>query len=584
MGGFAETGRRGMKRFIVTSSIIIGLSSMGVAMAANPLSDRELEEVSGGAVDVAENDQQPQQSQQPQQPQTDTHNDPMPTEQIKQDDGMDLSPELFAVLQSSINSERERKVTLQGASQQGITALNVENVISSDAVAANNIFNGEGLLDNESAVSVEVNQLNSIHQSHRRQGSFSSSLEGHRYETTIESYSASEDYNYRVFSSEYKQRISTLQRSDFSEASSHVGTRYTSLNDLTSDTLPLSILPTDDFEPRLFDFPQIGDTLKAGWFGEYGATLDYNGLLFTGLGLDLDSIRAGGSGNRDLIIGTTVTTPKLDFGDLDIKACIAKCTQLNWDLGYIGGDQIHPNIVLNGIAPDIQELNFGSGFAYEGSGSLNPTAGVFSLDGTIGLRITPHATLTLDFSKMELLKVNVGDALIKLEVFPDGEGGFTDIISNTWSFDLLNGSFDFKLYEDEIEIEPMDIVAGDIEHTSDEILIEDYDTREIYDAVDVASSHYDEFYQHTVFIGGDISGVEAELLAMSEGDLTVNESSVIALSQSAQKNMRILNVVNASSSIAANALNISRLPVMSGARSGVLSTNMRQQNHFIQQH
>ena len=80
-----------------------------------------------------------------------------------------------------------------------------------------------------------------------------------------------------------------------------------------------------------------------------------------------------------------------------------------------------------------------------------------------------------------------------------------------------------------------------------------------------------------------MTGAEAELLALSESKLTVDNNSTISMTGNTQQGMRIFSGVNAVSSVAANALNISRLPVMSGGSSIGPRISMQQHNRFIQQ-
>ena len=80
-----------------------------------------------------------------------------------------------------------------------------------------------------------------------------------------------------------------------------------------------------------------------------------------------------------------------------------------------------------------------------------------------------------------------------------------------------------------------------------------------------------------------MTGAQADLLALSEGSLTVDNSSLISLADNAQQKIRVFNGVNAVSSVAANALNISRPPVMTAGSSVLPQMLMQQRNIFIQQ-
>jgi len=73
------------------------------------------------------------------------------------------------------------------------------------------------------------------------------------------------------------------------------------------------------------------------------------------------------------------------------------------------------------------------------------------------------------------------------------------------------------------------------------------------------------------------------LLAMSESNLSVDYNNSISMAGHAQQGMRIFNSVNAVSSVAANAMNISRLPVLSGESPAMTRISMLQHNYFSQQ-
>lgn len=568
-----------MKSLLITLLVAPGIIFSGTTIAATSLSNIELSSISGGGIDPhLEGQTLTQEQQQP----GNNNSSYTPPKLLQKRNGMELTPDFFAILQSSIDVKRKRKVHLNGMTQQGAQALNLENVLSSDTIATNNVFHSGTLTLNDVTTGIEVNQINSLYQLHRTQGYLDSSVAGHRYEKIVENRSGSESYDYHVYSNVYIQRRSSLTRTDFTLTNVQIGNRFTSLDEFTSSVLPLEIIPAKEFD-RIFDFPKIGGTLDAGWFGEFGATLDYTGIQFTGPGLSIDSIYVGGNENKDLVLGTSITTPKLDFGDLDIKACVSACVETNWDLGFIGGSSIHPEFILKNLAPEVEELNLGTGIAFNGIGQVTSNSGNFTIDGDIFIKVTPYASLTLDFSKLELLGVDVGKVIKDLAGFKDENGDATNILTKTWSFDIFNETLPFELLNEELNIAPVDIAFGEPEHVSDEVLIQDNDTFEVYKSNDIAESSFNESYEHTISTGGQMTGAQAELLALSEGNLSVDNSSNILLTESAQKNMRVFNGVNAVASVAANALNISRSPSITTGTSAVPRISMQQHNRFIQQ-
>jgi hypothetical protein len=98
--------------------------------------------------------------------------------------------------------------------------------------------------------------------------------------------------------------------------------------------------------------------------------------------------------------------------------------------------------------------------------------------------------------------------------------------------------------------------------------------------IDINESSFSETFEHSVFTGGQMTGAEAELIALSEGTLSVDNNSNVSISNYAQRDMRVLHAVNAVSSIAANGLNVGK---MSALAQGISQMSLQQQNQFVQQ-
>jgi hypothetical protein len=574
-----------MKRLLITSLIALGLLYSGSALAATALSDTELAGVSGGGIDPHLNGQSLPQDQSNDQQQPGSNNSAYtPPRQPQTSDGMELAPELFAILQSTIDVERDRTVLLDGTAQQNAVALNLENLNSSDIVSTSNILEGSSISLLDITYAVEINQANNLSQLHRTQGSLDSSVAGHRYEKTVEGSTGAESYYYHAYSLVDRHRVNEVLTTDIVSSSAGVGSRFTSLDQFTSDKLPFQLISQEPIPPKIFDFPPFGYVADLGWFGDLGAEIDYTGIQLFGPGLRIDSIDVGGTGDKDLLIGTRVTMPKLDFGDIKLELCAGGCTNTTWDLKYIGGYHIYPSFKLSDMAPEVEELNLGAGFDFSGTPNgeiLTVVPGSFTVDGDVYIKVTPYVTATLDVRELKLLKVAVAPVVKALNVFGNGKA----IIKHTWSFDLVNDSFDFELLNEDIEIPDIDLVLGNPNHFfTERVLDSDNDILEVYDLVDVAESSFSDSYEHTVLIGGRMTGAEAELLAMSEGTLSVDNTSNVSLTEGAQQNIRVLNGVNAASSIAANAMNISRLPSFNaGPSAATPRISVQQHNRFNQQ-
>lgn len=529
-----------MKGFILLAFIITANLMPHLGEAASHLSDRDLAAVSGGAVDPRFGGQELDQDQQ--NPGLASLNDTTSANSIASgvanSDGMDLSPTLFAVLQSRVNSKRKRKLHLYGNTQQNGIAFNIENILAADSVVTSNIFDASSLGIADIISEVEINQVNTTYQNHRTQGSLTSAVSGYRYETIISELHVSESYNYHRYSLLDQKQLSEIEQTIRTFNHSQVGSHFTSLDELAAEGLPVHLLDAIEYGPYL----AFGPILGAG----------YSGTTFTGLGMDLDTIKAQ---NGNLVFGTRFILPELDFG----YAYSALLPDVHF--GSLGGGEVPQDLILYGFAPQIDECNWGNGFVLSGEGRLTTIdPGIFTIDGELSFELTSYAKVVLDLSKtfLKIPKQTVLDVSV-------------DLIDLDIALGLL-----------ELDIEPFDVSPGDTDITSTEISLQNNDYSEIQKLVDVAESSYEETHYHSVVNGGQMAGAEAELLALSEGKLSVDNSSSVLLSDSSQQNMRVFNGVNAASSVAANGQNILKMvPGRTGA-GNVCRSVVKQHNSFNQ--
>ena len=420
--------------------IIALLAYTDIVRAEIALSDAQLADVSSGGIDPAIAGQSLPQD--PQQPQTDNATNPIPVQHLDQD-GLELSPGLFAIVQSEITMDRERLLTLDSASQQNVMLLNLENALSSDLASTNNILDGSSITPYDVTSEIEINQQNDLSQLHRSQGQLTSAQAGYRFERNEFYSSGSESFEHLNYASIDQTRIA-----------------------------------------------------------------EYRNITISGVGVDIPG--------------------KLYESTQDLQDA-----ELLDDLGL-------QKLVLDALKFDLR-LNLGSGADFEGSGSFESNPGNFYLE----------ARASFDFCFIWCVEdVEIGSFTrdIALEITDSNVPSPPD---NVISFVLVD-------YED------------------DEAIAE-------YDAFDVSTSAYNESSEQNSLTGGQITAAATELLALSDGKLSVNDSSIVSLSDSSQRNMQIFNGTNAVSSIAANAVNISRLPLL-GTNSAALSKmSMRQHNLFNQQ-
>lgn len=562
-----------MKHFFIVALIALGLLCPGPVQAATLLTDPELVGVSGGGADPG-GQSLPQDQQQP----GSNSSGYTPPQQLPVNDGMDLAPEVFAVLQSTIDVQRERNVLLNGATQQNALALNLENLLSSDSIATNNIFNGSSLSTGNVTAEIEINQVNSLEQLHRTQGSLSSSIAGLRHETTVESHSGSQSYLYYDYSLVDRQLTSDQVRTRTDSSHVSVGMDINSLAQLSS-TLPPPIIPVKSYGPYL---AFTAEAMVDGLIGDkYGASFEYSGVTLDSLGFTVESFETQ---NNDLVLGTQLTLPSVNLGTLKATGCIGLCLEGIVDFGSMGGQDFSRNVIIPNMGPRFDELNLSSGFAVIGSGNLRSDGPSLHISGEAAVKVTPYAKATLDLSKVKVGKIDVGSIVKSI------------LGENKWatskSFDLINLQVPFALID--WKGEPYDSrfngsifygdnANGDTNHSATDNLDQNDNSLQTSIKVDVAESSFSESYEHRVFTGGQMTGAEAELLALSDGTLSVSNNNNVRLNEGAQQNMRVLNGVNASSSVAANALNMSRLPAFRAGPATGSRTIMTQQNRFNQQ-
>ena len=592
---------------VITVSLIstAGIFFSLTVFAATSLSDSELAAISGAGVEPAivepllDETSLPQEQQQPSQ----NNSNFISPEPFQLVDGMELAPGIFTILQSSANVKRDRNLVLSGDSQMNARGLNLENLLSSDFIAANNIFSGGSLTLDDVTSEIEVNQLNSLTQLHRSQGSMSSSILGYGYETTSHIQIGSESYDHRnYYSSDQFNQLSTV---NLNESSWLVSVNKVNFSEQFNEENKIITF----LEPVKFTIiagGTIGLVVDGFFDDEYGAEASYTGLFIEGPSASVNEIEPYGINGEDLLIDTTVRLGLIDFGTFESRICVVDCAEVDKDLGELeilnlfdflalldpaitssyGISFSTDGVILEGMGSVFDEdLNLNTGFAMVGSGYLkvlDPAS--IKIKSEFELSVAAGIGFTLDLSSIDL---GLFDPWPKSWSWPDDSDEVdNNILDIDVSFTLLNiegGLFDKSFSGEFIAIlGPGNVMASSDVSNNDPEREENLAIVLDMDVVNISDSTFSEFYQYTTFTGGQMTGAEAELLALSEGSLNVDNSSTISLSQSAQQNIRVFNGVNAVSSVAANALNISQLPVVSRGLSSIPGTSIQQQNLFVQ--
>lgn len=585
-----------MKYILNTLFVILVILLSRSPTAATYLSDIELDGISGGAINTHIDGQSLPQEQQ--QPGTNNSNY-LPLMTLKKNDGMELAPEFFSILQSTVDVKRDRRVYLDGMTQKGAKALNLDNVLSSDNIATNNIFNGGSLTINDVTTEIQINQQNSINQLHRTQGNLNSSVAGHRYETTTHLKNNSENFDRRIYISiDQQDQTSTLTR-DINDWGVVVG-KINFAEQFTEGQRIITLLEPETI--TLIAAGSVGDIVDGLWDTKWGVKASYSGLFLEGPSASVNEIRQYGPGNNDLLVDSTIRLGYIDFGVFSAQGCVGGCApEIKLDLGELEIlnlfeflEKINPvidgiafskeGIILEGMGSVFDdELNLNTGFAFVGNGNLVISPPSLKVAGQLNLSIDADLTFTLDLASVDLGLLGTWP---KTWSWPDNAEN-ENIIDLEIPFTLLditgdsyNDSFDAELVA---KLGPGDVSANiDISNIPPET---DENSSLIFDTdfIDIGESSSSEIYKHTVLTGGQMTGAEAELLALSEGTLSVNNNNNVLLKGSAQQNMRIIHSVNAVTSVAANAMNISRLPVITRGSSAVQRVSMQQHNRFVQQ-
>lgn len=586
---------------LITICLVLSMMCAQPAMAATPLSDIELADVSGGGSSPPLNTANLSQEQQ--QP---NHNGATPSvgHQEQGYEGLDTSPVVFAILQSQIVLDRPRMLSLTGSAQQRLYALNLENQLSGDVIAATNVLGGDFLFPKDVTPVLLLSQISQMSQLYRYQGRLDSALAGNHHETKSHTVISTADFRQNVHS--------LVDQHDISETHHYSASTW---------DVEVAKVPRQDIQlPDINALPRINRTstnIVPGFdLGgtvtikgtQYGAKAKYNGTTLYGPAASIDAVLLQ---QQDLLIEATLKLPELDFGE--ITGCLGRCEPEDyrtlWDVGSIGGtnifsvlkavdDQFAPSdliafsddgIIIKGMGSLLEdELNLNAGFVLAGKGrlALSEPASV-----TVGGEVSFKSTLDTHF----WIDPTIINKTIEVLTWGLAKNVFDKWEQNT-EYDLIDVSIPFAIVDVEIppfeleyegtviaQLGPGQVSADSLDFVSVDTEFKDNTHIERSSTETFAQRSFSETYEHSSFTGGRMTGAEAELLAMSEGTLSVNNGSYIAFSSQAQQGMRVMHGVNAVSSIAANSLNLGQTPVLMRGAGGRPQMSLQQHNQFTQQ-
>lgn len=585
----------------ITTCLVLSMVYAQLVVAATQLSDGELANVSGGGSSPPLNTANLfQEQQQPNQNGTISS----VGNQSQSFDGLDTSPVVFAILQSQIVLDRPRILTLTGSAQHGLYALNLENQLSSDVIAATNVMGGGFLFPKDVTPVLLLSQTSQMSQLYRYQGRLDSALAGNHHETESHTVISTADFRQNVHSMVDQHDISETHRYSASTWDVEVGKvprQEIQLPDING--LPRVNRTSTNIVPG-FD---LGGTVTIKGT-QYGAKAKYNGTTLYGPQASIDAVLLQ---QQDLLIEATLKLPELDFGE--ITGCLGRCEPEDyrtlWDAGSIGGtnifsvlkavdDQFAPSdpiafsddgIILKGMGSLLEdELNLNAGFVLTGEGrlALSEPASV-SIGGEISFKSTLDTHFWIDPTIINKTVEVLTWGLAK-DVFDKWE--------QDTEYALIDVSIPFTLVDVEIppfeleykgtviaQLGPGEVSADELETVSVDTHFEDNTRIERSSTEAFTQRSSSETCEHSSFTGGRMTGAEAELLAMSEGTLLVNNGNYISFSSQAQQGMRVMHGVNAVSSIAANSLNLGQTPALVRGTSGRPQMSLQQHNQFTQQ-
>ena len=264
----------------------------------------------------------------------------------------------------------------------------------------------------------------------------------------------------------------------------------------------------------------------------------------------------------------SATLPGIDFGSASVKACLVDaCASAGpTHIGVVGNQTItlldEQGIVFAGANPfkDI-DLNVGSGIAVAGKGSISAGPINTTLTATVSLGLGENALISgfntvsqateglLDFAG-EVFNVDPNNRfslpMLEPPLIPPIEAPISSTPGFVAEFDgtiCLSVLADCNAEQEYSSTHQEQIVNNTFQHEE-----------KFYSS----SETYNEYYDESILVGAQLSGAEADLIAMSNGTISTEAASNVSLKDGAQSNMRVINVMNTAYTLSGNAVNISR--------------------------
>lgn len=456
--------------------------------------------------------------------------------------------------------DRPAVISLDDAAQRNAAAATLVNAADADVANATNVLAGAP----PATADFAALQLNDVRQRERlTAGSLGYAERLGVRRTSYESVESAATERSSTFSRDEHRLRSREFRESLDQYSATVP-EWNPLQDL-SLTIGTPKLPDVTMPGFGFDFIGCVEDACFGIAGSIGDTVIRAPQLVLGtVSLDGDDI---------VLESGFVQLPGFDLGKISVTACFVACGSTSVDLGMFGGQRIDfpgDSLRLEGANPfkDVR-LNANSGFALAGRGSIEVTPG----------RLTLGASLSLDLPD---LTTSIGFDIPKI-----GELGPYSVRSGEFGIVIPPIEFEHTLVDVEIGSGFRGTFDGafclafsgtDCAETSRRETVErsNVDLRvTTANASASSTTSHDEQGRIEIVGGASLRGAEAELIAMSEGNARVADTSDVQLAGSAQRGIAALHAVNAAGAMVGNAVNV-------GAAPAAASVTLGQTNHFIQ--
>jgi hypothetical protein len=431
--------------------------------------------------------------------------------------------------QASIDADVRSEIVLGDSAQTRTTALNVVNASSADVANALNVSMGAAVI---------ARQLNDVFQVQHSYGRVERlSLSGPNL-----SRSWQDDRSRSLSSAARSTQIALLQsrsHTTVSDTWSAGVPAYFPLQNLTL-TLGTPDMPAVTVPAFGFDLTTTDDV-----GGTYGIRGDLGPFTFDPPQIVLGTVSFQGD---DLLIeGGYVDLPSLDLGAASITACFIDCGTVSVDLPTIDGPRIDlpGEWRFAGANPfkDVR-INAGHGVAAAGRGRIELEAAHVTLGAELSLDL-PDLTTSFSFDVLgqtvstgefgvEIPAISASITLVDADIGPGYSAEFDGALClavQTNECGTLSHS------------ESSQSIAVDIRQASASAAAAIYEER---------SSSGEEH----ITPGATLTGAEAELIAMSAGEASIEQASVVGLGSEAQRGLSALNAVNAAGAIVGNAVNV----------------------------